>query len=325
MFEKNRLRHNIHIASKRNKKASMKVNRRVETKSIPAMLTSNFLKVFVLLFFGAIVIFPFYYMLSGSLMTYEEIGHKPPYFNNIDHPILRPDIPQWGNYGEAFKEGYWSAFAFSTSVMIVQIIFKIVVCILLGYAFGRYEFRFKKPLWAFFMLTLMIPEVAIMSGQYWTSVNIVGLDSNFGMILCLGGPFIASIFTAYLFRNGFEAIDESVKDAAFIDGISGVRFFFYIAIPMIAPIIWTQIILTALASWNSYMWPSLLLASSGDLKTIPLWLFDIGSVDLTTGDTKTLMQIRLAGSTLAVIPTLVFYLIFRKRINMTVAGSANKG
>ncbi len=323
MLEKAKLRSQIKAAGKRNKKASMKVAQRVETKSIPLMVLTNFLKMFVLLFFGALVIFPFYYMISGSLMSYNEINHMGDQALG-NTPILLPGDAQWGNYDQAFAEGYWQSFAFSTAVMIIQILFKITVCILLGYAFGRYEFRGKKHLWRFFMLTLMIPEVAIMSGQYWTSVNIVGLNNLFGLMICIGGPFIASIFTAYLFRNGFESIDESVKEAAYIDGISGVRFFFYIAIPMIAPIIWTQVILTAIASWNSYMWPSLLLATN-DVKTIPLWLFDIGTSDLETGVARTLMQVRLAGSTLAVLPTLIFYLSFRKRINMTVSGSANKG
>ncbi len=323
MLEKAKLKAQISITDRQNKKAARAVGRRVETRSITGMILINFFKIFVLLFFGAIVIFPFYYMISGSLMSYDEINHVGD-STLVDNPIIVPDTPQWGNYKDAFAEGYWAAFGFSLTVMIVQIMLKIVVCILLGYAFGRYEFKFKKQLWAFFMLTLMIPEVAIMSGQYWTSVNVVGIHNIVGMLICIGGPFIASIFTAYLFRNGFESIDDSVKEAAFIDGVSGARFFFLIAIPMVAPIIYTQIILTAIASWNSYMWPSLILASN-EIKTIPLWLFDIGTQDLETGVSRQMMQVRLAGSVLAVIPTLIFYLIFRKRINMTVAGSANKG
>ncbi len=322
MLEKAKLKARIKVTSKRNRKASLRVGRRVETKSVTGSLAVTFFKVFVLLFFGAIVLFPFYYMISGSLMSYSEINHNGS-STLVDHPILVPSDPNIDNYHQAFAEGYWAAFAFSTTVMIMQIILKIVVCILLGYAFGRYEFRFKRTLWAFFMLTLMIPEVAIMSGQFWTSVNIVGIHNSLGLMLSIGGPFIASIFTAYLFRNGFEAIDDSIKEAAFIDGISGVRFFFAIAVPMVAPIIWTQVILTALASWNSYMWPSLLLSTS-DIKTIPLWLFNVGTQD-SMGNSYIMMNVRLAGSVLAVAPTLVFYLIFRKRINVTVSGSANKG
>ncbi len=324
MLEKAKLKSKINSINRKSKKNAKKVNRRVETKSIPRMLTSNFLKVFTLLFFGAMVLFPFYYMISGSLMSYNEINHTGPGNFNLDHPIFFPDTPIIENYYQAFKEGYWRSFFFSTIAMILNIILKISVCLLLGYAFGMYEFRFKKPLWMFFMLTLMVPEVAIMSGQYWTSVNVVGIQSNVGRLFCLVGPFIASVFTAYLFKNGFEAMDDSVKEAAFIDGIEGYRFFFYIAVPMIAPLIWTQVILTGLASWNSYMWPSLLLGTS-DVKTIPLWLFDIGMFDPITGVQRVNIQVRLAGSALAIFPTLIFYLIFRKKINNTVSASANKG
>lgn len=324
MLEKAKLKVSIKRTKRTNDKAAKSVGRRVESRSLISVLLINFIKVFILLFFGMIILFPFYYMISGSLMSNNEILHSGADNIGNDNPVLFPDDPQWENYGKAFAEGYWKAFAFSSSIMIIQIILKISICILMGYAFGRYEFKGKKTLWALFMLTLMVPEVAIMSGQYWVSKHMIGTSNFIGMSICLVGPFTASIFTAYLFRNGFESIDDSVKEASLIDGVSGIRFFFVIAVPMIAPIIWTQIILTALASWNSYMWPSLLLATTTDIKTIPLWLFDIGTMD-ELGNTWSYTEIKLAGSFLAIIPTLAFYLIFRKRINMTVSGSANKG
>lgn len=332
MLEKTKLTSSIKKANKANKKSAKKVGRRVETRSITGLVISNCLKAFVLLFFGAIVLFPFYYMISASLMTNDEVLHIGAENIGNDIPTLIPDVPQWGNYAEAAAQGYWVSFIFSTIVMIVQILLKITVCILMGYAFGRYEFRGKKTLWALFLLTLMIPEVSIMSGQFWVSKHIIGTNNIIGTTLCLVGPFTASIFTAYLFRNGFEAIDDSVKEAALIDGISSWKFFFTLALPMIAPVIWTQIILTALASWNSYMWPSIILGMGKvdvfgvmvDIKTIPLWLFDVGTLD-EFGNAWSYTEIKMAGSFLAIIPTLVMYLIFRKRINMTVAGSANKG
>ncbi len=326
MLEKARLNRSIKSATKANNRASLKVNRRVQSRSLTAIILTNFFKMSVLLFFGFIVIFPFYYMISASLMSTAEIDHTGSDLINVDHPVLIPDEPVWGNYKNAFADGYWAAFFLSISIMVFQIVFKIVVCILMGYAFGKYEFAGKKVIWYIFMMTLMVPEVAILSGQFWVSKHIVGTTNWLSLAICLIGPFTASIFTAYLFRNGFEAIDDSVKEAALIDGVGGFRFFITIAIPMIAPIIWTQIILTALASWNSYMWPSLLLETSGDgqLQTIPMWLFDVGT-DGVTGGSKVYTEIKLAGSVIAVVPTMIFYFIFRKRINMTVSGSANKG
>lgn len=322
MLEKTKLNRTIKAATKANDRASRNVNRRVESISLRRILIKNFIKCFVLIVFGAIVIFPFYYMISASLMSGPEIDHEG-IIAGIDHPIFLPDDPQWGNYTEAFASGYWTAFSLSVGIMAFQIIFKIVVCILMAYAFGRYEFRFKKVAWALFMMTLMVPEVAILSGQFWVAKHVVHTTNWVSMGISLIGPFTASIFTVYIFRNGFEAIDDSVKEAALMDGVSGIRFLVTIAVPMIAPIIWTQVILTALASWNSYMWPSLLLETSTQYQTIPMWLFDVGY----DGISGSVMQneVKLAGSVIAIIPTMIFYLVFRKRINMTVSGSANKG
>lgn len=322
MFTKTSIKRSIKTATKANNKASRNVNRRVESISISRVLITNFVKCFILIFFGAIVIFPFYYMISASLMSGDEIDHQG-IVADVDHPIFFPETPEGGNYSAAFAQGYWGAFSLSVGIMAFQIIFKIVVCILMAYAFGRYEFRFKKIAWSLFMMTLMVPEVAILSGQFWVSKHIIHTTNWLSMGISLIGPFTASIFTVYIFRNGFEAIDDSVKEAALMDGVSGMRFLITIAIPMIAPIIWTQVILTALASWNSYMWPSLLLETSTQFKTIPMWLFDVG-YDGITG-TEMQNEIKLAGSVIAIIPTMIFYLIFRKRINMTVSGSANKG
>lgn len=317
------LKSQIRAIDKENKKTSKKVNRRVENSSIFGMITRNFVKIFILLFFGSLIIFPFYYMITSSLMSYEEITNDSSL--GIDAlPILWPSIFQWHNYVDAFKNGYFQALWFSTSVVIFSLLFKISVCLLLGYAFGRFEFKGKKVLWFLFMLTLMVPEVALMSGQYKICINNFGFD-GLGLYISLAGPYIASIFTAYLFRNGFEAIDDSVKEAALIDGIGGVRFFFIIAIPMIAPIIWTQVILGALASWNSYIWPSLILAMSGDHKTIPLWLFEVGKLNADGTENIHGTAIRVAGSVLAILPTMIFYFIFKRRINASLTGSANKG
>ncbi len=163
---------------------------------------------------------------------------------------------------------------------------------------------------------MVIPEVALISGQYKMAINL-GLTQGIGLIVGLSAPFIATMFTAYMFRNAFETIPVEVKEAAMIDGISGTQFFFKIAVPMISSTIWTVVILTAFASWNSYVWPSLLLSDS-NFETMTLWLF-ISSID--PEDNVALKNLEMAAAFVTVIPTLVVYFLFKNKINSTVAAS----
>lgn len=308
------------------KKASLRVSQRVSTSTPAVKLGKEAVKWTLLIFTAFLVLFPFYYMISMSLMSYDEINHSDLAHAGSDVPVFFPVKLMWNNFKIAWEDGYFNAFMLSAAVVVVNIVFKLFVCILFGYAFGNYNFKCKKAMWSIFMLTLMVPEVALLSGQYKVVLH-YNLNQGLMMLLTLSGPFIASVFTGYMFRNAFEAIPESVKEAALMDGIGGFRYFMFIALPMVKGTTWTVVILTTFASWNAYMWPSLVLGAeqfaNGDaMQTIPMWLLQLGDND--AGMVQ--IQIRMAGSVFAVIPTLLFYLIFKNKIDNAVTGdSANKG
>ncbi len=302
---------------KRHRRASMKslekVSRRVATSNPYTKALLMIFKAFILCFFGFLVLFPFYYMISMSLMSWDEM--------NSGAIPLTPSDPNFGNYISAFNNGFWLSFTFTSIVVIVNIIFKLVVCILLGYAFGNFNFRGKNIIWWILMLTLTIPEVALLSGQYDMSIQL-GITSGPMIMLGLSIPFVASVFTGYMFRIAFENIPTSVKEAAIVDGVAGPGYFFRIALPMTSSTIWTVVILTVFASWNSYMWPSIIMVDSS-IDTIPLWLFNVGRDMDGSGYIHNEWQ--MAGTVLATLPTVIFYLIFKNKINNVVAGGSNKG
>lgn len=302
------------LRSVRLNKNAEKVGSQVKSKSVTWLVISNLLKLFVLVFFGALVLFPFYYMVASSLMTDTEA-------KDTLNTHLAPESPQWGNYVDAFADGYWSAIAYSFLIASVTILVKLVITLLLGYAFSIKKYRGKKFLWMFFLSLMMLPEVALLSGQYQM---IVKLKWHYGVNILLGLfiPFVASVFSAVMFRNAFEAIPDRTKEAAMVDGSSSLGYFFRIALPMIQPTTLTVVILTAFASWNSYMWPALLLQGK-DIQTIPTWVFTTGK----DADGNMVMPIRMAGTVLAILPMLIVYFGFRGRIMKAISrqGSAIKG
>ena len=296
------------------KKSSENVASQVRSRSLGWLIFSNIMKVFILVFFGTLVLFPFYYMVTSSLMTNAEA-------TDPKGTHLFPKDAKWGNYLDAFKDGYWQAIMYSFAIVAITVVIKIFVTVLMGYAFSLKKYRGKKLIWLFFLSLMMLPEVALMSGQYQMIVKL-GWQAGSGILLGLFVPFVASVFSAVMFKNAFESIPDRTKEAAMVDGATNLTYFLKVALPMIRPTTLTVIILTAFSSWNSYMWPALLLQGK-DIQTIPTWVFQTGHD--VNGDL--IMPIRMAGTVLAIAPMLLVYFVFRGKIMKAISrqGSAIKG
>ena len=128
-----------------------------------------------------------------------------------------------------------------------------------------------------------------------------------------------------MFRTAFEAIPPRIKESAFVDGCTGLRYFLKIAFPMVRSTTWTVSILTAFAAWNSYLWPLLLLTNRPDLN-INLWVLAQGT-DGNAGQSdeqiRVLLNLKMAAAILAILPMFIVYFLFRKRIMKAVGSRAN--
>ena len=300
-------------------KVSEKTSKQVDTSNAWWIITRLILKMFILIFFGAIVLFPFYYMIAVSLMDNDQFTAP------VGNHISPEGGLHWGNFTDAFQEGYWKAIMYSFLITTISIILKLVVTLMMGYAFSMKTWFGKKILWILFLALMFLPEVALISGQYKMMVKL-NWHTGLNVIAGLFVPFVASVFSAMMFRNAFEAIPDMTKKAAMIDGVVGIKYFVKVALPLITPTIWTVSILTAFAAWNSYMWPALLLQGQ-DIQTIPTWVFTTGrGVDLG-GAPRLLYTVRMAGTVLAIIPMFIAFIFMRGRIMKTISrqGSAIKG
>ncbi|QQH24322.1 carbohydrate ABC transporter permease [Mycoplasmopsis bovis] len=300
----------------------------VRDNSVASLVTWSFLKIAILVFFAAIVLFPFFYMLTISVMPKEQAEELQSHFS------FWPKSWEWQNYIEAShgskdSKGYWYAFWLTFANVIFSIVLKIFVTMLCGYAFSLKKWRGKEFMWGFFISLLVLPEVALLFGQYKV---VISLDNQFGVLKSFMGaiamialPFVASIFNALMFRNAFEAIPGRIKEVAMVDGAVGARYLFKIAMPMVQPTTLTIVILTTLASWNSYLWPALLFTGS-NYEIMSVWLFQVGRENIDNV-TRIHQNVKMAGAVLVILPMFVFYFIFRKKIMSSISrqGSAIKG
>ncbi|AZG68373.1 carbohydrate ABC transporter permease [Mycoplasma struthionis] len=297
--------------------------------SAAAKLAGWAFKIFVLVFFALIIIFPFYFMISQSLTNRELtiLASNTPAVLFPRATATDPTVFHFDNYRAALVSGYLQSVVFTIGVTSLSILVRLFFSLTLGYALSLNNWKGKAGFFAFFLSLMILPEIALLVGQYIVVVR-MGWQQKEWLWFALIAPFTASIFFAYMYKNAFEAIPNSVKESSMLDGANGFKYFVKIALPMVSSTTWTVAILTAFASWNSYTWPALLMSGSAKevWKPMNLWVFDTGK-DLNEEVPRVYGSIRMAGTILAILPMFIIYFVLRKRIMNAISrnGNATKG
>ncbi|UUD35938.1 carbohydrate ABC transporter permease [Mycoplasmopsis citelli] len=342
MFEL-KLRAKKYFIDKKLSKNQERVSSQVREKNIYAVILSSITKISVLSLFGVLIIFPFVFMILVSFMNDDEAESLKNTFNLI--PSFgkgRAYVPGSGfvafdhwseiaknTYTRSLASGYWSAFILTATNVFVSVFLKIFVTSLMGYAFSIRNWKGKSLFWFLALALLVLPEVALLSGQYIVILRTKLYRNFFLFVIGIAAPFSASIFNTVMYRNAFEAIPGRIKEVSLIDGSTGAKYFFKIALPMVLPTTITIIILTSLVSWNAYLWP-LIISNIGDAKyeVISVWLFKVGiDPDDASAAQNVAINVKLAASLMVILPMFVVYLFARKWIMRAVSrqGSTIKG
>lgn len=331
----------IYFNQRKLKASAEKSSSIVKDSSFTGVLFSSVLKLISLCFFGVIILFPFFLMISLSLFNDIESQNLANEFKLIPSFSKGPsfkngalqDLP-WkevvqNTYTRAFSTGYWNSLIITFLNVLVSVVLKVIVTMLMGYAFSLKNWRGKNVIWFFALALLVLPEIALLSGQLQVVFRLKLNATYFGFVLTIALPFVASVFNAIMYKTAFEAIPDRIKEVALVDGAVGYKYFLKIAAPMVLPTTLTVVILTALAAWNAYLWPSLTsTGSTKDFQVLSVWLFKAG-IDPDVQDSSANIQqnVKMAASIIAILPMFLVYLLFRKRIMAAISrqGSTIKG
>ncbi len=248
---------------------------------------------------GAVLMLaPFYFMFVFATHSDREILSLPPplWFgtNFLDNlRLLLEKLPYfWHNLG-------WSVYVAAASTLL-----NLFFCSLAGYAFAMHEFRFREPLFAAVMATMllpafvgMIPSALIMSWLGWMNepraLYVPGACAALGIFLMR--QYMAS------------AIPRDLIDAARIDGCGEFGIYWRVVLPLIGPALGTLGLVTFIASWNNFVGP-LVVIRDMEMFTVPLALRSLqGSGQVPWGAI-------CAGSAIAVLPLLVMFVFASRRL-----------
>ena len=181
----------------------------------------------------------------------------------------------------------------------------LAVSSLAAYAFARMKFYLKNALYAMVIGLMMLPAIMTLVPSFMLYKKLVGTDSYLILIL----PIITggSVFGVFLLRGFFEGLNESIFEAAKIDGAGDFVCYTKICLPLSVPILTTLAIMQLSGAWNDYIWPMIAIPSDASKLTIAA---DIKKEFLSanTGSYPTLF----AGYLISSVPLILLYVFSNK-------------
>jgi multiple sugar transport system permease protein len=263
---------------------------------------------YVVLAAGAVaMLFPFLWMVSSSLKGDVALFQTPPRL------LPQPFAP--GNYSRVLDLFPVGRFLLNSAVVaLFSTTLQVLTSAMAAYAFARLRFRGRDALFLVYLGTLMVPfQVTVV--PLFIEMKYLGLVNSYGGLIL---PTIASAFGTFFLRQAFLGLPRELEEAAFIDGAGHWSIFTRIVLPLAKPALATFTVLSFMASWNSFLWP-LVIVSSQHLMTLPVGLANL------QGEHFTQWNLVMAGTTISVVPVILVYLVAQKHIVRGVALSGVKG
>lgn len=248
-------------------------------------------------------VLPFLWMLSSSFKGSEAIRTIP----------IRwiPEHPTLEGYQRVFNMQGFSFARSSLNSLLLAIACTIVAvssAAMAAFVFAKLPFKGSNKLFGLYLATMMIPGTVTMVPNYIILRMLGLLDTYTGLIL----PSLANAFGVFLMRQSMMSVNDAYMESAYLDGASLYRIFFQIMLPMVMPTLSTMVLLSFMGSWNSYLWPLIVLTST-DKQTLQVVLGNMN------GMYKNNEHVLMAGAVLTILPILIVYLVSQRYVDQGIS------
>lgn len=257
-------------------------------------------------------LFPFYYMIAGSLQTNPD--------TSIAGAFPNPGNLTVENYTAIdgrinLLQGLTNSGIFTGGVILGTIVFGVLA----GYALAVLKWRGRSATFALVLLVQVIPFQLLMIPLYVMIARDYGLsDSYLGMIL----PFFINSTAVVIFRQYFLQLPKELFDAARIDGAHEFRLLWSVALPLVRPALLTAVLLTFIGPWNEFLWPFLI---TKDATMQPLAVSLANFISNIAASTANPFGAMMAGAVVLAAPAVALFLIFQRYFTSNDLGSGVKG
>lgn len=204
-----------------------------------------------------VFLYPFLYMLTTSLMSNADL--------NSSSVKWIPTEVKFENYAIAIQLMNGTRYALNSLLVTVVATFgHVIACSFIGYGFARYNFPFKKILFACVMLAFIVPTQTIIIPLYLTYSNMRWLDSYLPLLVpAFFGFGLKGALYVFLFRQFFLTVPKSLEEAARIDGCGFMMTYWRIVFPLAKATLVVSMVLSVVWHWNDFYEPGLYVTSPG--------------------------------------------------------------
>jgi multiple sugar transport system permease protein len=267
----------------------------------------------IVLAIGALAfLFPFYYMVIGSLQTKPDTSPAGAFPNPAN--ITLQNYVQI-NERISLLSGLVNSGIFTGGVILCTVVFGVLA----GYALSVLHWRGRGVTFSIALLVQIVPFQLLMIPLYVLIARDYGLaDTHLGMIL----PFAINSAAVLIFRQYFLQVPRALFDAARIDGANELRVLWSVALPLVRPALLTVVLLTFIGPWNEFLWPFLI---TKEPSMQPLAVSLANYITTVAASASNPFGAILAGAVVLAIPAVVLFILFQRHFQSSDIGSGVKG
>lgn len=272
--------------------------------------TSNVVRTVLALIILAVFAVPFLTIISGAFdgqvdSTRLSVFPAQPTLTNVE-----------AAFGRANVLGY-----LANSLIIVGggLLLQVIIAVLTSYALARHRFPAQGFVLLLFLLTMMLPEevIAIPLAQVIGQLPLIGISlrgTPWGVIL----PVAVWGFSILIMTEFMKEIPDEIEEAARLDGVGEIRMLWSIILPLCTPVLGVVTIFGFMMIWDQYLLP-LIAADSPDDYTLTV------ALSILRQDAQTGTGVLLVGALLALLPSLIVYLLMQRSLIRGITSGATKG
>lgn len=275
----------------------------MQARRLPELILIN-----LLLLVGVVVaVVPYVFMITSTLKPNAELYALP--------VRILPQTLNWENYRVLFSEYPFLLWFWNTVVLSIgRTVIGVLLSMLAGFAFAKYDFRFKRLLFTLVLVSILLPFQIMLVPLFIQMAVMQWLNTYQGVIL----PFAVSAFLIFLARQYMLSVPDELLDAARIDGAGEFSIFWRVVLPTQKPALAVISILTFTGAWNDYLWPLIVLQETEK------FVVNVGVASML-GPYRIPLGAVLAGSFLSTLPILIFFFFMQRHFIAGLTEGAVKG
>jgi multiple sugar transport system permease protein len=253
---------------------------------------------------AAAMIFPFIWLVSTSFKLPQHVLAWP--------PSILPQVFTLSNYEAVFTKVDMFRYFFNTiRFTLVSTACIVFTSALAGYVFAKYRFPLKETMFYTIIATMMVPFQCYMVPLYMMMVKLRAVDTYWGLQL----PYLIQAIGTFFMRQNFESLPDEYLESARIEGASEWKIFFKIALPSFRSALGGLSIFIVSLTWGNLIWPLIITSSERN------FVLELGLTNFQQLFTVEYGQFT-AAATLATVPVIIFFIIFRRQImeGITLSG-----